>query len=65
MVAAREETIISTDEAVYGMTFIGGDFVFSFRLLATDSGAAGMNTMIGIDGDVFGLVREISLTTTA
>ena len=58
MVAAREETIISTDEAIYGMTFVGGDFVFSFRLLATDSGAAGMNTMIGIDGDVFWLGKR-------
>jgi hypothetical protein len=53
MTAAREETIISTDEAIYGMTFIGGDFVFSFRLLATDSGAAGLNTMLGVDGDVY------------
>ena len=58
MVAAREETIISTDEAIYGMTFVGGDFVFSFRLLATDSGAAGMNTMISIDGDVFWLGKR-------
>ncbi len=58
MVAAREETIISTDEAVYGMTFVGGDFVFSFRLLATDSGAAGLNTMIGIDGDVYWLGKR-------
>jgi len=53
MIPAREETIISTDEAIYGMTFVGGDFVFSFRLLATDSGAAGLNTMISIDGDVY------------
>ena len=53
MTAAREETIISTDEAIYGMTFIGGDFVFSFRLLATDSGATGLNTMLGVDGDVY------------
>tara|TARA_R110000851_G_scaffold89726_1_gene195745 strand:- start:1914 stop:3824 length:1911 start_codon:yes stop_codon:yes gene_type:complete len=53
MTAAREETIISTDEAIYGMTFIGGDFVFSFRLLATDSGAAGLNAMLGVDGDVY------------
>jgi hypothetical protein len=70
MVAAREETIISTDEAIYGMTFTGGNFVFSFRLLATDAGAAGLNTMIGIDGDVYwmgkrnffrydGMVKEI------
>ena len=53
MVSAREETIISTDEAVYGMTFVGSPFIFSFRLLATDAGAAGLNTMISIDGDVF------------
>jgi hypothetical protein len=49
----REETIISTDEAIYGMTFVGPPFTFSFRLLATDSGAAGMNTMISVDGNVF------------
>ena len=70
MLAAREETIISTDEAIYGMTFVGGNFVFSFRLLATNAGAAGLNTMISIDGNVFwmgkrnffsydGIVKEI------
>ena len=70
MVAAREETIISTDEAIYGMTFVGGAFVFSFRLLATNAGAAGLNTMMSIDGNVFwmgkrnffrydGIVKEI------
>ena len=53
MVSAREETIISTDEAIYGMTFVGSPFIFSFRLLATDAGAAGLNTMISIDGNVF------------
>ena len=53
MISAREETIISTDEAIYGMTFVGPPFIFAFRLLATDSGAAGMNTMISIDGNVF------------
>lgn len=58
MVAAREETVISTDEAVYGMTFVGGEFVFSFRLLAVDSGAAGLNTMISIDGDVYWLGKR-------
>ena len=53
MVNAREETIISTDSAIYGMTFVGPPFIFSFRLLATDCGAAGLNTMISIDGNVF------------
>jgi hypothetical protein len=70
MVSAREETIISTDEAIYGMTFVGGAFVFSFRLLATNAGAAGLNTMVSVDGNVFwmgkrnfftydGIVKEI------
>jgi len=58
MVNAREETIISTDEAIYGMTFVGAPFIFSFRLLATDAGAAGLNTMIGIDGNVFWLGKR-------
>ena len=53
MTNAREETIISTDEAIYGMTFVGAPFIFSFRLLATDAGAAGLNTMVTIDGNVF------------
>ena len=53
MAAAREETIISTDEAIYGMTFVGAPFIFSFRLLATDAGSSGLNAMVGIDGNVF------------
>ena len=53
IVNAREETLISTDSAIYGMTFVGPPFIFSFRLLATDCGAAGLNTMIAIDGNVF------------
>lgn len=58
MVSSREETIISTDEAIYGMTFVGAPFIFSFRLLATDAGAAGLNTMINIDGNVYWMGRR-------
>jgi hypothetical protein len=57
MVSSREETIISTDEAIYGMTFVGPPFIFSFRLLATNAGAAGINTMINIDGNVYWMGR--------
>ena len=53
MVSSREETIISTDEAIYGMTFVGPPFTFSFRLLATNAGASGLNSLINIDGDVY------------
>ena len=70
MVSSREETIISTDEAIYGMTFVGAPFIFSFRLLATNAGAAGLNTMLNIDGTMYwmgkrnffmynGVVKEI------
>jgi len=70
MVNTREETIISTDEAIYGMTFVGAPFIFSFRLLATGVGANGINSMIAIDGNVYwmsnrsfyvydGVVKEI------
>jgi hypothetical protein len=61
MISAREETIISTDEAIYGMTFVGPPFTFSFRLLATDAGSSGLNAMISIDGNVFWMGRETSL----
>jgi hypothetical protein len=53
MISAREETIISTDEAIYGMTFVGPPFTFSFRLLATNAGSAGINTMMNVDGDIY------------
>ena len=70
MVASKEETLISTDEAMYGMSFIGPPFTFSFRLLGTNCGAGGKNTMISVDGNVYwmgqdtffiydGTVREI------
>ena len=53
MISTREETLISTDEAIYGMTFVGGDFVFSFRLLSVGSASAGLNAMINVDGSVY------------
>ena len=53
MISTREETLISTDQAIYGMTFVGAPFTFSFRLLATNSEAAGINTMVDVDGTVY------------
>ena len=53
MSSAREETIIATDEAIYGMTFVGAPFTFSFRLLASNCGALGINVMMDVDGDVY------------
>ena len=53
MISTREETLISTDEAIYGMTFVGGDFVFSFRLLSVGSASAGLNSMVNVDSVVY------------
>ena len=50
---AKDETFIATDEAAYGMSFIGPPFVFSFRLLATNCGAGGKNTIIAVDNTVY------------
>ena len=58
MVSSREETIISTDEAIYGCTFVGAPFIFSFRLLGTDCGSAGLNTMINVDGNAYWMGRR-------
>mgnify|MGYP003653481380 FL=1 len=69
-VSSKDETFISSDEAVYGMTFIGPPFIFSFRLLATNCGAGGKNTMLSVDNRVYwmgksnfflydGIVKEI------
>ena len=53
IVATRDETFISTDEAVYGMNFIGPPFTFSFRLVGTNCGSGGKNLMFNVDNRVF------------
>ena len=53
MIPTRDEIFISTDEAVYGMSFIGPPLTFSFRLVGANCGAVGINTMMNVDGDVF------------
>ena len=58
MVSGREETIISTDAAIYGMSFIGLPLIFSFRLLATDAAASGINTMINVDSTIYWMGRN-------
>tara|TARA_R100001369_G_scaffold1667_1_gene5620 strand:+ start:536 stop:2443 length:1908 start_codon:yes stop_codon:yes gene_type:complete len=55
---SKDETIISTDEALYGVTFVGLPFVFSFRLLATNCGAGGKNVMMTVDSTVFWMGRS-------
>ena len=49
----KDETLIQTDEAAYGMSFVGGDFVFSFRLLGVNCGAIALHGSANVDGSVF------------
>ena len=51
--STREETFISTDEAVYGMQFIGPPFTFSFRLIGTNCGAIGYNAMANVESNLY------------
>ena len=52
-ISTRNETFIATDEAVYGMTFVGQPFVFSFNLLAVNCGAAGKNVLANVDSTIY------------
>ena len=53
IIPTKDETFIATDEAVYGMTFVGPPFTFSFRLLAVNCGAVAKNGIISVDGNVY------------
>lgn len=53
IIPTKDETFINTDEAVYGMNFVGPPFTFSFRLLAVNCGAVAQNGSISVDGNVY------------
>ena len=53
MLPTKDETFIQTDEAAYGMTFVGPPFTFSFRLLAVNCGAVSLHGSANVDGDVY------------
>jgi hypothetical protein len=50
-VPTREEIFIGTDEAMYGMQFVGPPFTFAFRLLGTGCGPISQRCMVA-EGDV-------------
>ena len=53
MIPTKDETFIQTDEAAYGMSFVGPPFIFSFRLLAVNCGAVSLHGSINVDSDVY------------
>ena len=57
-VASREETFIATDEAVYGMQFVGPPFTFQFRLLGNNCGAISQNSMLSENDIVYWMGYE-------
>jgi hypothetical protein len=52
-VPTREETFIGTDEAMYGMQFVGAPFIFSFRLLGTGCGPISQRSLVNESGVVY------------
>ena len=53
MIPTKDETFIQTDEAAYGMAFVGPPFTFSFRLLAVNCGGVALHGSANVDGDVY------------
>ena len=53
MTPTKDETFIQTDEAAYGMSFVGPPFTFSFRLLGVNCGASALHGSAAVDGDVY------------
>ena len=53
MIPTRDEMFIQTDEAAYGMAFVGPPFTFSFRLLAVNCGGVAIHGAANVDGDVY------------
>ncbi len=53
MTPTKDEMFIQSDEAAYGMTFVGPPFTFSFRLLAVNCGAVALHGSANVDGDVY------------
>ena len=58
IIPTKNETFISTDEAVYGMSFVGPPFTFAFRLLGVNCGAIAKNGAISVDGNVYWLGKS-------
>ena len=53
MTPTKDEMFIQTDEAAYGMSFVGPPFTFSFRLLAVNCGAVSLHGTANVDGNVY------------
>lgn len=49
-VRSRNQINILTDKSLYGMTFVGGNDVYSFRQLGTNCGAIGPHAAVDYDG---------------
>ena len=57
-VGTREEIFIGTDEAMYGMAFVGPPFTFAFRLLGTGCGPISLRSMVNESGTVYWMSRK-------
>lgn len=49
----RDQILVFTDTEVYAMTFVGGNQVFIFTPIGTNTSAAGVHSVIDVNGVVF------------
>ena len=49
----RTQTLIWTDTSLYGQSYSGKPYIFTFNLLAEDTTIMGQNSSIDVDGTVF------------
>ena len=58
---AKETILIWTDNALYTMKFVGGDFTFGFEQVGTNCGLIGKNAAVEIDGVAYWMSPKVSL----
>ena len=52
-VQTRDQILIFTDDALYGMQFQGPPFTFSFRILGTGGAPLSQNSVVDVNGTVY------------
>lgn len=50
---SKTQNLLWTDKSLYGMTYIGGQFVFDFDLLGTNCGLIAPHAAIDVDGKTY------------
>ena len=57
-VQTKEQTLVWTNQALFGMVFSGPPFIFTFRTLSTGSAPIGQNAAVDVDGVVYWISKD-------